>query len=126
MQKVVFRISKRLDSQNLTIRLHQRDISFLQEIQSYLDCGKVRESDKDMGDQIVSNKIDLYDKIFLILEKYPLLTRKFYQYEYWKDILIYILQTKSKEAIKNISNFINNSEIKLKSYHLDRFNQWLN
>lgn len=39
---------------------------------------------------------------------------------------IYVLQTKSKESIKTIYNLINTSQIKLMSYHLEKFNNWLN
>jgi len=213
-----FIIHKNMDSQIFIIRLHKRDISILQEIQQYLNCGTIRKADKNMIDYIISNKKDLYNIILPIFQKYPLLTRKFYQFKYWEEILIkrinkekfnrvkqpykltentektveeilnllyfdnwligfiqgdgsfykrkdgnriipefnigqkydkiileaiklrfkikskvlvrkcgkfFVLQTKSKESIKNIYNVINNIEIKLKSYHLERFNNWL-
>lgn len=40
-----------------------------------------------MVDFIISNKLDLFEKLVPIYIKYPLLTRKLYQFEYWKNIL---------------------------------------
>lgn len=216
-----FLTQKTLDSQLFVLRLHDRDISILQKIQKHLNCGNIRITQNNMAEYVISNKIDLFYKLLPIFIKYPLLTRKLYQFEYWKSILekrinkekfnrvklqdpykltennentieeiiklsyfqnwligfiqgdgsfykrkdgsriipefniaqkydkiileairlqlgikskilvrkcgtIYVLQTKSKESIKTIYNFINNSEVKLMSYHLEKFNCWLN
>lgn len=216
-----FITQKTFDSQSFVLRLNIRDISILEKIQIHLNCGKIKTSSNNMVDYIISNKYDLFNKLVPIFIKYPLLTRKFYQFEYWKTILekrinkekldknklknpykltennektieqivslpyfkiwlvgfiqgdgsfynrkdgnriipefniaqkydkiileairlqlgikskilvrkcgtIYVLQTKSKKSIKTIYGFFHNSEIQLMSYHLERFNNWLN
>lgn len=200
------------------LRLHERDEEILLDIKNNLNCGYKKKTQKNMMDYIISDKKNLYNIIIPIFEKYPLLTKKYYQYEEWKNLLkkrilnkefirirnpykltanvensieeikikpyfknwligfiqgdgsfnrrkdgkriipefgiaqkydnlvleairqtlginskilvrkcgtIYVLQTKSKKDICKIYEFIKNSEVNLKSYHLKRFNIWL-
>lgn len=185
------------------LRLHERDEEILLDIKNNLNCGYIKKTQKNMMDYIISDKKNLYHIIIPKFEKYPLLTRKYYQYEEWKNLLkkrilneensieeiiikpyfknwligfiqgdgsynrrkdgkriipefgiaqkydnlvleairqtlginskvlvrkcgtIYVLQTKSKKDICKICEFIKNSEVNLKSYHLKRFNIWL-
>lgn len=121
-----FLIQKKMDSQIFIIRLHKRDISILKEIQQYLNCGNIRETDKDMIDFVVSNKSDLFYKIYPIFEKYPLLTRKFYQYEYWKEILIKRIKKIKFERIKKPYKLTENIENSIENIlNLEYFDSWL-
>lgn len=121
-----FYTNKNLDTQTFSIHLSLRDKDNLYKLQKFLEFGKVYEDPKNNRVLIsVTKKEILYNLLIPIFEEYPLLTRKLYQYEAWKEILIKRINKVKMD--KNLSFKMTANEDKTVKEILDLpyFDNWL-
>lgn len=83
-----FYTNKNFDTQTFSIHLSLRDKKNLYKLEKLLEFGKVYEDLKNNRVlYTISKKEVLYKQLIPFFETYPLLTRKFYQYSFFKEIL---------------------------------------
>lgn len=70
-----------------SIGLHLRDIQLLYKIKKCLGVGRVEINEKK-AEFVIANMDQLISVIIPIFDTYPCLSRKFFQYQVWKDTLL--------------------------------------
>lgn len=121
-----FYTNKKCDTQTFSIHLSLKDKDNLYKLKKFLNFGEVYEDLKNNRVLYsVSKKEILINLLIPIFEEFPLITRKFYQYEAWKEILT--KRIKKEKDIKQITYKLTAKQDKTISeiINLPYFDNWL-
>lgn len=121
-----FYINKNCDTQTFSIHLSIKDKENLYQLKKILNFGQVYEDKKNNRVLFSVSKKEILNLFLIpIFNEFPLLTRKLYQYEAWKEILIKRI---NKEKFNKLISYDKTSrkditvqDLKNKSY----FDSWM-
>jgi len=140
MLKVVFFTSKNADRQIFRIHLSKRDKKLLFFIKDFLGIGQISNSiprmefkshlrwdseDEKSIQYIISRKESLLEKILPIFDTFSLLTRKLFQYQAWREILINRINKKKSTRRIEYTLTENNTKTVEEILKLDYYDNWL-
>jgi ubiquinol-cytochrome c reductase cytochrome b subunit len=108
-----------------SIGLHLRDIKLLFKIKKQLGVGRV-EIGLEKAEYVIANMDHLLSVIVPIFDNFPCLSRKFFQYEVWRDTLI---QRKNGQILLIRPEYVKDIAYSLKPVEeilaLSYFDNWL-
>lgn len=121
-----FYTNKECDTQTFSIHLSLKDKDNLYLLKKNLNFGEVYEDPKNNRVLFsVTQKELLYTKLIPIFEEFPLLTRKFYQYQAFKEILIKRINKEKNINLIEFHKLAKEDKTIEQLSNLDYFEDWL-